>query len=155
MQLCEVFRELGEVQFAQLLHRISISRLRTFQLYEPLKVRAHLHKLNTETLRKSAARFWSRLGEGEEALARDLAQAVLVSNIEMVQAVLDFLGVPNRDGFFEKHLDASPYLTEGWRERVWEHFRGRFSEPLLRFYINHLAWELGKAEDLFSPQAAA
>jgi len=98
--------------------------------------------------------LWPRLVEGDEELARDLAQGVLVSNLEMVQAVLDFLGIPNRDGFFEKDVDATEYLTEGWQQRVWERFRGEFPESLLVFYINHLGWELGKAERVFVPAAA-
>lgn len=154
MQLCEVFRALGESGLAELLRTISIGRLRTFQLYESLKIRGHLRKLNTETLRKSAPKFWERISQGEEELAKDVAQGVLVSNIEMVQAVLDFLGIPNRDGFFEKDLDASPYLSEGWQQRVWEQFRGRYPDTLLLFYINHLGWELGKAEQVFSPVPA-
>jgi hypothetical protein len=154
MQLSEVFRALGENGLAELLRHVSIGRLRTYQLYENLKVRAHARKLNTETLRKSGPRFWSRLVEGDEELARDLAQGVLVSNLEMVQAVLDFLGIPNRDGFFEKDLDAGQYLTEGWQQRVWERFHGQFPETLLVFYINHLGWELGKAEEVFVPAAA-
>jgi len=154
MQLCEVFQALGENGVAELLRHISIGRLRTFQLYESFKVRGHLRKLNTEALRKSAPRFWARLGEGDEDLAKEIAQAVLVSNIEMVQAILDFLGIPNRDGFFEKDLDASAYLSEGWQERVWEQFRGRYPVTLLQFYINHLGWELGKATQVFTPAVA-
>ena len=36
----------------------------------------------------------------------------------MMRAVLDFLGIPNEDGFFAKDLDAPKYLTEGWQQRV-------------------------------------
>ena len=32
-----------------------------------------------------------------------------------------------------------------------EHFRGTHPEPLLLFYINHLAWELAGAEEPFVP----
>ncbi|MGC8793412.1 MAG: hypothetical protein ACP5U2_08475 [Bryobacteraceae bacterium] len=154
MQLSEVFRTLGETGLAELLRHVSIGPLRAYQLYESLKVRAHVRKLNTQTLRKSAPRFWARLVGGDEDLARDLAQGVLVSNLGMVQAVLDFLGVPHRDGFFEKDVDASPYLSEGWQQRVWERFRGQYPDTLLLFYINHLGWELGKAEEVFAPAAA-
>jgi hypothetical protein len=153
MQLCEAFLSLGEELFGQLMRQISIGKLRTYQLYEPLKTSAHLAKVNTESLRKGAPRFWSRLGAGEEELAKELAQAVLVSHLDMVRAVVDFLGIPNQDGFFDKGLDASQYLTEGWEQRVWEKFRGAFPEPVLRLYINHLAWEFGKAEAAFSPAA--
>ncbi len=153
MQLTEVFLSLGEGPFSQLLRHISMGKLRTFQLYESFKVRAHLAKLNTEILRKSAPRFWARLREHDEDFARELAQAVLVSNVEMVQAVLDFLGIPNQDGFFDKNLDASPYLKEGWQQRVLEKFRGAFPEPLLVLYINHLSWELVREPEMFVPAA--
>lgn len=154
MQLSEVFRALGENGVHELLRRISIGRLRAYQMYETLKVRMHARRLNTETLRNSGPRLWPRLVQGDEELARELAQALLVSNLEMVQAVLDFLGVPHRDGFFERDVDASQYLTEGWQQRVWERFRGQYHDLLLLFYINHLAWELGRAEELFQPAAA-
>jgi hypothetical protein len=92
-----------------------------------------------------------RLAAHEEELAKELAQAVLVSNLELIRAVLDFLGIPNQDGFFEKNLDASPYLTEGWERRVYDQFRGVHPEPVLLLYINHLAWELVKAPEVFVP----
>lgn len=155
MQLSEVFRSLGEASFGQLVRSVAIGRLRAFQLYDGLKIRAHLRKLNTETLRQAAPKLWLRLTAGDEELARELAQAVLVSNIELVQAVLDFLGIPHRDGFFEKDLDATPYLTEGWQQRVWERFRQQYPEPLVLFYINHLGWELGKVERTFAPAGSA
>ena len=153
MQLWEAFVALGEDSFAQLVRRISIGKLRTYQLYEGLKTRAHLPKINSELLRKAAPRLLARLAAGEEELAKDLAQAVLVSHLDMLQAVLDFLGIPNRDGFFEKNLDATPYLTEGWQQRVWEKFRGQFPEPALLLYINHLGWELAKQPEVFRPAA--
>ena len=153
MQLSEAFTALGQELFAQLVRRISIGKLRTYQLYEGLKTRAHLAKINSENLRKAAPRLWTRLAAGEDELAKELAQAVLVSHLAMVQAVLDFLGIPNQNGFFEKNLDASPYLTEGWQPRVWEKFRGQFPESALRLYINHLAWELAKPPELFRPAA--
>jgi hypothetical protein len=151
MQLSEVFLSLGEDTFAQLVHQISIGKLRTYQLYESFKTRAHLAKLNTEGLRKGVPRFWTRLSAGEEEFAREMAQAVLICHLDMVRAVVDFLGIPNQDGFFDKNLDAENYLTEGWQQRVYEKFHGTYPEPVLRLYINHLAWELGKAETMFSP----
>ena len=60
----------------------------------------------------------------------------------MIVAVLDFLKIPHEDGFFVKDLDATPYLQEGWRDRVLEHFKETYPEPLIRFYTGHLAWEL-------------
>jgi hypothetical protein len=151
MQLSEAFLSLGEDTFTELVRHISIGKLKTYQIYESFKTRAHLAKLNTESLRKGAGRFWTRLNERDEELAQELAQAVLVCHLEMIRAVLDFLGIPNQEGFFEKNLDAAPYLTEGWQQRVYEKFKGAWPEPVLRLYINHLAWELSKAPEMFVP----
>jgi hypothetical protein len=153
MQLSEVFLHLGEDRFAQLVRGISIGRLKTFQMYDPFKTRAHLAKLNTENLRKAAPRLRTRIAEGDGELAKDLAQAVLVSHLDMIAAVLDFLGIPNENGFFAKDLEAAKYLTEGWAGRVFDNFKTVYPEPLLLFYINHLAWELKGAEQLFAPAA--
>ena len=155
MQLSEVYRQLGEIGFGQLIRSISIGKLKTYQLYDPLKASAHLTKLNTETLRKAIPRFWARLGEHDEQFAKDLAQTVLVSHLDMIIAVLDFLGIPHDNGFFKKDLDAKAYLTEGWAERVFEKFRTVYSEPVLLFYINHLSWELTDAGQPFVPASAA
>ncbi|MGE5568068.1 MAG: hypothetical protein ACM3S5_03430 [Rhodospirillales bacterium] len=153
MELSQVFLSLGEDVFAQLIRQISIGKLKTYQLYETLKTRAHVAKLNTESLRKGIPRFWARLQQGDEDFAKDLAQAVLIAHLDMIRAVLDFLGIPNQDGFFDKNLDAEQYLTEGWQERVYQEFRGKYSEPVLRLYINHLAWELSKTPEVFTPVA--
>jgi hypothetical protein len=153
MQLSEVIRSLGEDTFGQLVRQISIGKLKTYQVYESFKTRAHLAKLNQESLRKGVPRFWTRLGEGEEEFARELAQAVLISHLDMIRAVVDDLGIPNQDGFFDKNVDATKYLTEGWQQRVYDKFRGVYPEPVLRLYINHLGWELGKSETIFAPAA--
>jgi len=153
MHISDVYLGLGQEPFAQLIRGISIGKLRTYQIYEGFKVRAHLHKLNTEILRKATPRFWSRIAERDEDFAKDLAQAVLVSHLDMVSAVLDSLGVPHENGFFSKDLDPKPHFTEGWEERVYEKFRTAFSEPLLVFYINHLRWELLGAAEFFRPAA--
>ena len=153
MQLSEVFLSLGEDVFAQLLRQISIGKLKTYQLYEGFKTRAHLAKVNTESLRKGTQRFWARLAEHDEEFARELAQAVLISHLDMIKAVLDFLEIPNQDGFFDKNLEAAKYLTEGWQSRVYEKFHGTFPEPVLRLYINHLGWELAKSVQMFTPAA--
>jgi hypothetical protein len=153
MQLYEVYQKLGEDGFIQLVRGISMGKLKTYQLFDPLKTRAHLAKLNTEHLRKAAPRLWARINEGDEEFAKDFAQAVLVSHLDLIAAVLDFLGVPNQNGFFEKDLTASQYLTEGWAQRTFEKFRGSYPEPVLLFYLNHLAWELKSAEEPFAPAA--
>ena len=151
MQLSDVYLKLGESGFGELIRGISIGKLKTFQVYEGFKVRAHLAKLNTESLRKATTRFWSRLAGHDEEFARDLGQAVLVSHLDMISTVLDFLGIPNEGGFFAKDIDAKPHLTESWEARVFEKFRGVYPEPLLLFYINHLAWELTEAPEPFVP----
>ncbi len=151
MLLSDVFLALGQDVFADLVRHISIGKLRTYQLYETLKTRAHLPKLNTENLRKATPRLWTRLGEHDEEFAADFAQAVLVCHLDMIHTVLDFLGIPNNDGFFDKNLDPGKYLTEGWQQRVYTEFHGKFPEPVLRLYINHLAWELQKTQEMFVP----
>ena len=151
MQLSEVYLGLGPDAFGQLVRRISIGKLKTYQIYEGFKVRAHLHKMNTDVLRKAIPRFWVRLGEHDEDFARDLAQAVLVSHLDMITAILDFMGMPHENGFFAKDLQAQGYFTEGWEERVIEKFRGVHPETVLIFYINHLRWELLGATEPYRP----
>ena len=151
MQISDVYRDLGLDSFGQLIRGISIGKLRTYQVYEGFKVRAHLHKVNTETLRKSVPKFWERITSGDEDFAKDIAQCILVSHLDMIGAVLDFLGVPHENGFFAKDLDAKHYFTEGWEGRVLEKFRGSQPEAILVFYVNHLRWELLGATDLYRP----
>ena len=153
MQLCDVFLELGEDRFSRLVSSISIGRLKTFQLYERFKTRSHLPKLNVETLRKSAPRLWARLKDRNDDFATDLAQAVLVSHLDMIVEVLNFVGIPHEDGFFAKDAEVSKYLTEGWQQQTWDKFRVSYPAPALLFYINHLGWEINKAEDVFQPAA--
>jgi hypothetical protein len=155
MHLSEVYLKLGESGFGQLIRTISIGKLKTYQLYDAFKGSAHLTKLNTEALQKHIPRFWVRLSEGDQEFAKDLAQTVLVSHLDMIAAVLDFLGVPHEGGFFNKDINARSYLTDGWAERVFEKFRTFYSEPVLLFYINHLSWELTDATEPFLPASAA
>jgi hypothetical protein len=155
MQLSEVYLKLGEKGFEQLVKSISIGKLKTYQLYDSFKASGRLTKLNTEALHKHVPRFWARLSEHDELFAKDLAQTVLVSHLDMIGAVLDFVGIPHEGGFFNKELNAKSYLTEGWAERVFERFRVVYSEPVLLFYINHLSWELTDAAEPFVPASAA
>ena len=152
MQLSEIFQGLGEETFAQLLRAISIGKLKTFQLFDRLKTRMHLAKMNSESLRKAAPRFWTRLGERDEDFATDLSQAILVSHLDMIKAVLDHLGIPNEDGFFAKDIDGSKYLTDGWQQKAYDQFKDTYPKPVLLFYINHLDWEVAKAEKVFQAQ---
>jgi hypothetical protein len=153
MQLTDVFLNLGEDQFSRLVRSISMGKLKTYQLYERFKLRTHVPKLNTENLRKATPKLWQRLEERNEEFATDLSQAVLVSHLDLIIAVLNFLSIPHEDGFFVKDLDATPYLTEGWRERTYEKFKSEFPEVVVLFYINHLALEMGKAQESFVPAA--
>lgn len=151
MHISDVYLGLGQDAFAQLIRGISIGKLKTYQIYEGFKVRTHLHKVNTESLRKAVPKFWERIGARDEEFAKDMAQAILVSHLEMITAVLDFLGVPHESGFFAKDMDPKPYFTEGWEGRVQEKFRGTYTESILLFYVNHLRWELLGAEEVFRP----
>jgi hypothetical protein len=151
MEISDVYLGLGQDAFAHLIRGISIGKLKTYQIYEGFKVRAHLQKVNTETLRKAVPRLWTRISERDEEFARDMAQAVLVSHLDMITAVLDFVGVPHEGGFFAKDLDATKYFNEGWEVRVFEHFHSTYPEALLLFYINHLRWELLNATDVYRP----
>ena len=153
MTISDVFLQLGEERLRQLVRGISIGKLRTYQLYERFKIRTHLTKLNTENLRGAVPRFWKRLNEQDVGFATDLSQAILIAHMEMIIAVLNFLGVPNQQGFFEKDIDASKFLTEGWQARAFDHFKADYPEPLLLFYINHLGSELGSEPKAFIPAA--
>ncbi len=155
MQLSGIYRELGERTFPELVRSISIGKLKTFQLYDRMKVRLHLPRLNSENLRKASPRFWQRILEDDNEFASELSQAILVSHLDLIIGALGILGIPNEDGFFAKNLDPDPYLTEGWQQRVLDGLRGRFPEPLLAFYINHLAWELGRLSEVFVPATPA
>jgi hypothetical protein len=136
-----------------LLRGVSIGKLKTYQLYERFKTRTHLAKVNTESLRKASPRFWIRLNDQDEEFATDLSQAILISHMDMIAAVLNFIGVPNEEGFFAKDIDAKSHLTEGWQARAWDQFKDEYPQPLLLFYINHLDWELGGAQQAWLPAA--
>jgi hypothetical protein len=151
MQLSAIFLGLGERSFTELLRAISLGKLKTYQLYDRMKARLHLAKLNSENIRKAEPRFWARICEKDEDFATDLSQAILVSHLDMIKAVLDELGIPNQDGFFNKDIDGAKYLTEGWHRRTYDKFSTTYPPAVLLFYINHLDWELAKAEKIFQP----
>jgi hypothetical protein len=149
MQVAEIFIGLGQDCFAQLLRTISIGKLKTYQLYDRVKTRFHLAKLNSENVRKAAPRLWARLGEHDEEFASDLSQAILVSHLDMIKAVLNHLGIPNEEGFFAKDIDGTKYLADGWQQKTYDQFKDQYPTAVLLFYINHLAWEIAKAEQVF------
>ncbi len=153
MQMCGVFTALGPDIFHKLVRGISIGKLRTYQVYERFKLRARLTKLNSEALRKAEPKFWARIEAGEEDFATDLSQVFLLSHLDMIVGVLNFLEIPNEQGFFDKDLKPEDYLKEGWQRRVFDQFSGKYSRELLLFYINHLDWELTKTDQVFMPAA--
>jgi hypothetical protein len=153
MQLSEIVLGQGEPAFTDLVRSISIGKLKTYQLYDRMKVRFHLAKLNSENMRKATPRFWARISDKEEEFASDLAQAILVSHLEMIKAVVDDLGIPNQEGFFDKDIDGSKYLAGDWQQRTYQKFKDTYPAPVLLFYINHLAWELAKSEEVFQVPA--
>ncbi|MGA8028324.1 MAG: hypothetical protein WB992_14365 [Bryobacteraceae bacterium] len=152
MQMCSVYLALGPDVFGQLVRGISIGKLKTYQVYERFKLRARLVKLNSESLRKAEPKFWARIEAGEEDFATDLSQVFLLSHLEMIVDILNFLGIPNEQGFFDKDLNSGQYLTEGWQQRVFEQFSGKYQREILLFYINHLDWELNKTDRVFLPE---
>jgi hypothetical protein len=153
MQMCDVYLALGPEVFRQLVRGISIGKLKTYQVYERFKLRAHLVKLNSEALRKAEPRFWARIEAREEDFATDLSQVFLLSHLDMIVDILNFLGIPNEQGFFDKDLKPDQYLTEAWQQRVFEQFAGKYKREILLFYINHLDWELNKTDQVFLPAA--
>ncbi|HEY3453081.1 MAG TPA: hypothetical protein VGK64_00655 [Bryobacteraceae bacterium] len=153
MQMCGVFQALGPEVFHSLVRGISIGKLKTYQVYERFKARARLMKLNSEALRHAEPKFWARIQAGEEDFATDLSQVFLLSHLDMIVEILDFLGIPNEQGFFDKDLKPEQYLTESWQARVFQNFSEKYPREILLFYINHLDWELTKAEQIFLPAA--
>lgn len=150
MTLSELFVGLGRERFDSLLGEVSMGALRTYKLVDSFKVRARLLKVNRDKLRKASPKLWDRLGEGDEDLARELAQGMLVSNLEFVVQALDHLGIEHDgNGFFDKDAQADDKLVEGWREKLLAAFRERYPEHLILLYINHLDWELGQPETVF------
>ena len=149
MQLAAIFIGLGEDTFGLLLRSISIGKLKTYQLYDRMKTRMHVPKLNSEHIRKAQPRMWARLAENDEDFASDLSQAILISYLDMIKAVLDDLGIPNQEGFFDKNTDGAKYFSEGWQQKTYDKFKDTYPRPVLLFYINHLGVELAKSETVF------
>lgn len=156
MQLCDIYQGLGDQAFRDMLKAISLGKLRTYQLFERLKVRLRLNKLNTESLTKSSPRQWERIvTERDDAFAMELGQAVLVCHMGLIIDVLDHLQIPHQEGFFEKEADVSQFLTADWQQRAWDSFQAKHPPAVLAFYLNHLALEMTKDPVLFNPLAAA
>lgn len=150
MQLTDVFLGLGEDNLNHSLRHVSLGKLKTYQLFDRIKTRLRVPKLNQEALRKVGPRIWERLQQNEPELAVDLSQAILISHLDMIVAVLDFVGVPHNDGFFDKDAEVAQYLTDGWQDRVFQQFREKHPEAVLLFYLNHLAHEVNPETPLYA-----
>lgn len=153
MQVTDIFLGLGRERLDQLLRSVSIGRLKTYQLFDRMKFRLHISKLNSETLRNCAPRIWTRIEERDEEFTAELAQAILISHFEMIKAVLDHLGVPHEEGFFAKDTDVKALLKDGWQQSAWTQFKETYSPAALLFYLNHLGWEVADSKDVFAPAA--
>ena len=152
MDLTEVFQALGRSSFQELVEGISMGRLRTYDVYDSFKIRAHLSKLNRGRLGRAVPRLWDRLRQGDQDLARELAQGILVSNLSFVVEALDFLQIPHDgSGFFDKNSSAAKDLEDGWQAKVFAEFRERYPQPLILLYTNHLAWEFNRSSAMFLP----
>lgn len=153
MQLTDIFLSMGQDAFAKLLRSISLGKLKTFQLFERIKTRLHVNKLNSEALRKAAPKSWARIEAREEEFASEIAQAVLISHMDMIQAVLNHLEIPHEDGFFAKDAEIADKFTDGWQARAWDQFKDTYPREPLLFYINHLGWEVAQTQQVFAPAA--
>lgn len=153
MQVSDIYLGLGQDRFDQLLRSVSMGRLKTYKLYDRMKLRLHLSKLNSETLRKAAPRIWTRIESRDEEFSTELSQAILISHFDIITNVLDHLGVPHEDGFFAKDTDVKALLKDGWQQSAWEQFREKFAKAPLLFYINHLGWEVAEMKEVFAPAA--
>lgn len=153
MQLSEVYSALGAPQFEALLKSVSMGKLKSFQLYDRLKIRLHLNKLSGETLKKAAPRLFERITSPDEELATDLGQAILICNLEMIVDVLNVLEIPHEDGFFSKDLEPAQYLKDGWQGQAYQALKDKYSTALLTFYLSHLSYELEPEPQIFRASA--
>lgn len=150
MDLAEVYSALGRERSVRLVKAISIGALKTYGVYAALKVRSRLGRFNRMRLRKAAPMLWKRIVAGDEALAQELSQAVLVSNLPLVVAALDELGIEHDGtGFFSIEQGFAEEMEPGWERRLYAQVARRFPEELVLLYINHLGWETETLDEPF------
>ena len=154
MQVTDIYLGLGRDRLDALLRSVSIGRLKTYKLFDRMKMRLHVNKLNSEVLRKAAPRVWARIEERDEEFTAELSQAILISHFDIIKAVLDHLGVPHEEGFFAKDAEVATLLKDGWQTSAWEKFHTVYPPAPLLFYLNHLGWEVANAETVFVPVTA-
>jgi hypothetical protein len=151
MELSEIYIGLGRDRFDDILGTVAMGSLKTFKVYETFKIRARLSKLNRDRLKKAAPKLWARLEEGDQELAKEIAQGSLVSHMDFVVAALDFLEIPHDGhGFFEKDAEASDKLVDGWQARLFSEFKDSHPMALVLLYINHLDWEMSDPTEVFA-----
>lgn len=151
-----MFRGLGREQFDELIGYVSMGALRTYKIFESVKVRSRLLKLNRQKLRAASGKLWDRIIEGDEPLAAELAQAMLVSRLQLVVDVLDFLGIEHDgNGFFDKGEDDLEALSDGWQQRIYDEFKDKQPSGLVLLYINHLDWETKNSDEPFLGESKA
>lgn len=150
MELAEFYAALGQERSARLVQTVSIGALKTFGVYDGIKIRSRLRRFNRLRLRRAAPRLWERITAGDHGLARELSQAVLVSSVPLMVEVLDLLGIDhNGSGFFDRDSDFSERLGSGWQDRVLSEVGERYPRDLVLLYINHLGWEAGSLQEPF------
>jgi hypothetical protein len=71
--------------------------------------------------------------------------------MDLIIAVLNQLGVPHNEGFFDKDADVASKLTGDWQQRAYDAVKDKFPQPVLAFYLNHLAIEVNPEAALFQP----
>ena len=156
MDVVQVYKALGEPHFSDLIRMISIGATKTYGVYESVKIRCRLEKLNRQKLHKSTPKLWQRILENDSGLADEITQAILVSNLTFVIEVLDLLNIPHEEnGFLEKDADHADKLVTGWKANTFKHFSGKYPEPLVLLYINHLGSEMGVLEKPFTGEDTA
>jgi hypothetical protein len=151
MHLHELYGHLGEDTVRDLLRHVSLSKLKTFQMFDRLKTRVHLTKLNSENLRNTAPKLIARMKDGDAVLATELAQCILVSHMDLIIAVLDKLGVAHSEGFFDKDADVASKLVGNWQQESYDAVKDKFPKSVLVFYLNHLAMEVNPDAAPFQP----
>ena len=151
MLLHDLYGHLGEDNLRELLRHVSLGKLKTFQMFDRLKTRCHLSKLNSETLRNAAPKLLGRMADGDAVLATELAQCILIGHMDLIVAVLNKLGVAHNEGFFDKDSDIAAKLVGNWQQEAYDAEKDKFPKSVLVFYLNHLAIEVNPEAPLFQP----
>ena len=81
----------------------------------------------------------------------DLQNFLLHPRVQIVALCDVDANILDQDGFFDKDIDGAKYLTEGWQQKTYDKFQATYPAAVLLFYINHLDWEVSKAEKIFQP----